>query len=775
LNTPRTQAILQKAIEIVKRDAKPAKQKPQKKHSATREHLPQAECNQLITLFNAGNYDVLEHRVRMLLQQYPNSGFAWKALGASLRAMGKEAIPALQKATQLLPDDEEAHSNLGNVLQELGDPGNALLSYQRALQIKPDLADAHCNLGNALHDLGQLHESMASYRRALQINPDFAEACANLGNALRELGQFDEAVAYCQRALEIKPNFGPGHIHLGNALLKLGQPDKALASYRKALAINPDSAEAFCNLGNALQGLGQLTDAVESYRSALRLKPGLAEAHSNIGNTLLKLGQLDQAVSSCRRALEIKPDFAEAHCYLGTALQGLGQLDNAIISCRKALEIKPDSAEAHSNLLFCLSHSETINTQVLFAEHRRFAEQFEALLRNNWPQHKNSRDPQRCLQIGFVSGDFYNHAVAFFIEPVLAQLANYPQLSLHAYYNHSVEDDVTQRLRGSLAHWHSIVGLSDTALTQKIQDDEIDILVDLSGHTSRNRLLCFASKPAPIQITWIGYPNTTGLQAMDYVLCDRFNAPHGLYEHLYIEKFARLPSSGTFAPEPGAPEVNTLPALTKGYITFASFNRTSKLGDQVIAAWSSILRALPESRLLLGNVSSTELEQILNERFGKHGIASERITFHPKIPLHDYLALHHEVDVILDTWPYTGGTTTNHALWMGVPVVTLLGPTRAHCQSAAVLGRLGLEDWVARDVEGFVKIATHWANSPQALASLRSELRHRWQAAPLRQPATVARGLEKAIRLMWQRWCVGDNTTHFEIEAKDVFDLQSSD
>jgi len=319
--------------------------------------------------------------------------------------------------------------------------------------------------------------------------------------------------------------------------------------------------------------------------------------------------------------------------------------------------------------------------------------------------------------------------------------------------------------------WRQVESLSDHALADQIRADGIDVLFDLSGHSRHNRLLTFARKPAPLQVTWIGYPNTTGLRAMDYVLADRFNAPQGLYEPFYLEKFARLPSSGTFAPAHGAPPVNGLPALRNGFVTFGSFNNTSKLGDQVIAAWSRVLRAVPGSRLLMGNVTAPALARQLEERFGRHGIGADRLTFKPHLPVHDYLALHHEVDLILDTWPYTGGTTTNHALWMGVPVVTLQGPSRSHCQCAAVLGRMGLQDWVAMDENAFVALAVLWANAPLALSDLRAGMRERWQTAPLRQPATVARGLEQAVRVMWQRWCAGLPADDFEISAQAVLGL----
>lgn len=591
------------------------------------------ECNQLVALSNAGHYAELENRARTLLGQYPNSGFAWKLLGESLYMQGKEALPALQKSTELLPDDADAFSNLAIVLIDLG--------------------------------------------------------------------RLDEAVASCRRALEIKP----------------------------------DDAKAYNNLGNALLNLGQFSDAVTSYR----------------------------------RALEIKPDYAKAHNNLGGALQDIGQLNDAVASYRRALEIKPDYAYAFSSLLYCLSQIEGVDPQALFAEHRRFAEQFEAPLRANWPQHSNSRDPERCLQVGFVSGDLRNHAVAHYIELVLANLAERPQLSLHAYYNHTVEDSVTQRLRGYLTHWHRIVGLSDETLAQKILADGIDILIDLSGHTGQNRLLTFARKPAPVQISWIGYPGTTGLSAMDYYQSDRFIFPDNRFDNQFTEKIVRLPASAPFMPNKNAPPVNTLPALSNGYMTFGSFNRPIKISRSVIALWAQLLRALPDSRMLLGGIPQDGQYQTLIEWFAQEGIARERLDFHVRSGMEHYLGLHHQVDICLDTFPYNGGTTTFHALWMGVPTLTLAGHTMAGWAGASILGHVGLDAaFAAHDAADFVQKGSSWADNLAALSDIRTELRERFAKSARGQPAVIAASVERALRIMWQRWCAGLPAESFEVSLQDI-------
>lgn len=501
---------------------------------------------------------------------------------------------------------------------------------------------------------------------------------------------------------------------------------------------------------------------MHAIRKAANLLPDDADTHNNLGIALQLAGHLSDAVLSYKRAIRLQPECAEAYNNLGSAQQALGQLAKATSSFRVATQLRPHNPTFHTNLLFCLSHDESAVATDVFAAHCAFGQRFEAGPAT--PGFSNTRDPDRRLRLGFVSADLREHVVAGFLLPVWNELDT-SQIELHAYYNFTSEDAVSAQFREHCQSWRQITHLSNDALAEQIRADGIDILFDLSGHTAFNRLLTFARKPAPLQITWIGYPNTTGLRAMDYVLCDRFNAPHGLYEHLYVEKFARLPSSGTFASLSDTPPLQPLPALQTGHITFGSFNRISKLGDNVLNAWCKVLHEVPDARLLLGDVGDPVLERQLTARFVKRGVAAERLTFCPRVSTQAYLSLHHQIDIMLDTWPYTGGTTTHYALWMGVPVLTVTGPTRSHCQAAAALARMGLDDWIAKDADDFVRRAVYWANAKPALADLRAGMRERWATAPLRQPATVARGLERAVRVMWQRWCAGLPAADFEIHA----------
>jgi predicted O-linked N-acetylglucosamine transferase (SPINDLY family) len=778
---------------------------PMQKAAALSPNDVEAQYNLGVTLQDLGRLNEAEDSYRRALQINPDYVDAHSNLGATLRGLGRldEAEVSLRRAMEIKPDNTEVLSNLGVILHELGRLDEAEVSSRRALQIKPDNAAAHSNLGNTLRDLHRLDEAVASYQRALQIKPDYADAHFNLGNTLKELGRFDEAVASYQRALQIKPDYAYAHFNLGNTLNELGRHDEAETSYRCALQINPNFAEAHYFLGLTLNDLGRMNEAVVSFRQALQINPDNAEAHHILGFTLQKLGRLYEAEASYRQALQINPDNAEAHCNLGVAIGDMGRLDEAETSYRRALQIKPDYALAHcnlgrifwdlghlgeaeacwrqalqlkpdfalahSNLLFCLTQNPTVDAETLFSEHCRFGAQFESPLLANCPQFTNSPNADRALRIGFVSGDLRDHAVAYFIEPVLAHLSNYPQLTLYAYYNHVIDDNVTQRLRKHFAHWNFIAGLSDADLAEKIRADNIDILIDLSGHTAKNRLLTFACKPAPVQASWIGYPSTTGLSTMDYYLADRFYLPLGQFDNQFTEKIVQMPAAGSFLPHMGSPhDVNALPALKNGHVTFGSFNRPSKLNQAVIALWSQLLRALPDSRMLLGAMPEKGQYDTLIEWFAQEGIPRERLIFYPRMDMDAYLALHHQVDICLDTFPYNGGTTTIHALWMGVPTLTLAGGTAAGRSGATLLGHVGLDEFIASDMADFVQKGLSLATNLAALSDIRIGLRERFANSAIGQPALVAAGVERTLRIMWQRWCNGLPAKSFEVTLQDI-------
>lgn len=729
-----------------------------------------AYLNLGVTLSKLGRLDEAEARLRQALLLRPNYAEAHSNLGATLLELGRldEAESSYRQALQLAPDNARAHTNLGIALQRLERLDEAETSCRRAVQLLPEDAEVHGNLGNILRESGRLDEAEASFRQALRIRTDDVTMHNNLAITLQELGRLDEADTHFQLALYLDPNDARSYENRANLLRFMERLDEAETNYRKALQITPDDAGLHLNMGKLMRVMNRLGEAEASFRHALEIRPDEINALNNLGVTLQYLGRLDEAVTCYRRILQVKPNNAGALANLGAALLSLGRLDEAEACSRQALQINPEHATLHSNLLYYLSLSASTDPHALFLEHVRFGEQFEPALRPHWPAHTQSRDPERRLQVGFVSADFYNHAVATFIEPVIAQLSGHPQLSLHAYYNNFFDDEVTARLRGHFAHWNPIAGLSDAALADKIHADGIDILIDLSGHTGENRLLVFARKPAPIQATWMGYPGTTGMRAMDYYLGDRLFLPPGEFENQFTEKIVYLPANSPYLPVKDAPPIGSLPALDKGHLTFGSFSRPNKLSPTVIAVWAQLLRALPDSRMLLAGIPEAGSCETLIDWFAAEGIARERLSLHPRCNLDVYLDLHHQVDICLDTFPCNGGTTTLNALWMGVPTLTLAGSTAAGRSGASILGHAGLESFVAHDTADFVAKGVAWNDKRAELADIRAGLRERFTQSVRGQPALVAAGVACGLRMMWQRWCADLPVDSFEVTLQDI-------
>jgi protein O-GlcNAc transferase len=874
-NTPAVQALRQK-IELAMPDSQASTGVP-----------PPAEINRLVALFKAGDYVELEKCARLLAEQYPDAGFVWKALGVALKAQGKEALYAMQKAAQLLAQDAEvhsnlgialqdigqldaalashrralqldadyavAHSNLGNVLKDLGQLDKAVASYRRALELKPDYAEGHNNLGSALKDLGQPGEAVASYRRALELKPDYAEAHSNLGNALRELGQLDAALASHRRALQLKPDFAEAHSNLGNALKSLGQIGEAVASYRRALELKPDGADVYSNLGSALKGLGQLDAAAASYRRVLELKPDCAEAHNNLGNILQDLGQLDEALASCsralqlkpdytealnnlgnilqdlgqadkavayyrrvlellpdcaeahgnlgnalkslgqiddavecyRRALQIKPDFAGAHNNLGSALKDLGQLDDAVASYRRALSLKPAYVEAHnnlgnalrdigqidesvacyrqalsfkadfagihSNLLFSLNYHPDMSAEEIFRAYREFDSQQCLPLRAAWRAHDNDRNPARHLRVGYVSPDFRSHSTRYFLEPLLAA-HDKMQVEVYAYADLIREDDMTARYRSYADRWIPTKGMSDAALSKRIRDDGIDILVDVAGHTANSRLPVFARKPAPVSVSWLGYGYTTGLSAVDYYLTDAASAPEGS-ENLFAEQPWRIATPAyAYRPPDGTGEVGPLPAQQQGYITFGTLTRSVRINHRSVRVWSEILKAVPDSRLVLDsmNFKDPAVREWVAASFARHGIDCGRLSMGFHSPPWDVLR---GTDIGLDCFPHNSGVTLFETLYMGVPYITLAGRPSVGRLGGSILHGAGHPEWIAHSEDEYIARAVELASDVARLSAIRAALRGQMRASPLMDEAGFARKVEAAYRSMWQNWC----------------------
>ena len=486
----------------------------------------------------------------------------------------------------------------------------------------------------------------------------------------------------------------------------------------------------------------------------MQIRPDYAEAHNNLGNVLQKQNKLDEAVVNFQQALQLKPDYVEAYGNLGHALFIHGKLDKAVAHFRRALQIQPDCAKAHSNLLFALNRHPDTRPESIFAEHRRWGE-VHSCMSSGSPLHENVPDADRHLRIGYVSPDLRRHSAAFFIEPILTH-HDRSHFEVICYAEVAAPDVTTARLGALSDGWRSTCGMTDVQVADLVRADEIDILVDLAGHTANNRLLAFARKPAPVQVTY-GYASTTGLKTVDYRLTDAWVEAH---EHvdLYTEELVYLPHGFLcYAAPQEAPEVEILPAHKANYITFGSFNNLPKVNSQVVALWAQILLATPEARLILK--SKPLNDEATRERyfalFEANGISRERVDLIGYAPsLREHLALYNQVDIGLDAFPYSGQTSTCEALWMGVPVVTLAGETYVSRAGVSLLARVGLTELIAHTPQRYVDVAVQLASDRDRLSSIRGSLRSQTADSPLCDGQAFTRALEDAYRTMWRRWCV---------------------
>ena len=703
----------------------------------------------------AGQLPQAEQFYRQILAQQPKHAGALHYLGVIAAQVGHHdaAAELIRQAIAIKPNDADAHNSLGNVLKDSGQLDEAIAAFRQAITLNPRLPEAHGNLGNALKDKGQLDDAIAAFRHAIALKPDYFDAHGNLGNALKETGRLDEAITVFRQAVAVRPGYPEAHNNLGVALRDTGQLDAAIAACRQAIVLNPTYPEAHSNLGIALADKGQLDEAIAALRQAIALAPNLAEAHNNLGNVLKDKGQLHEAIVAFRQAIALKPTYAEAHSNLGNALKDIGQPNEAIAAYRQAIALKPGYPEAHSNLVFVLHYHPGYDAQAIASEHRHWNRQHAEPLQQLIQPHANDRNPGRRLRIGYVSPDFREHAVGRFLLPLLAH-HDKSRFEVFAYAQVAAPDAMTQRLRSCTDGWRSMVGLSDTQAADMIRQDHIDILIDLAGHTSGNRLLVFARKPAPVQVTWLGYPDTTGLCTVDYRLTDALADPPGLTDALCTEQLIRLPRTAWCF---GPPDTVPMPPRTDpAPFTFGSFNHFAKVTDAMLRTWARLLQALPEARLLLKtrSLADATVQEQVRETLLAAGVAPDRVALCGWLGTYaEHLVSYAAVDIALDTFPYNGTTTTCEALWMGVPVITLAGQTHVSRVGASLLSHVGLPELVARDPDDYVRIALRLAADRARLADLRRNLRRRMEQSPLMDAPRFAADIEAAFRRMWRTWC----------------------
>ncbi len=581
----------------------------------------------------------------------------------------------------------------------------------------------------------------------LNVDETFALALRH-----HQSGRLAEAERGYREILHVQPGHADSLHLLGVLALQTGNPEPALELIQRAVALRPDGAVYRNNLGQVLERLGRIEDAARAYEAAIELDPLDAEPVNNLGRLLERQERLADAETHYRRAIELNSQYAEPQINLGNVLKDRGELDGAIAAYLRATELRPDLSVLHSNLLLTLHYHPDYSPADIAHEHRQWAERHAVPLAAAQHPHKNDPKPERRLRIAYMSPDFREHPVARFILPLLEN-HDREQFEVFAYHDIARQDEVTKLIRKHVDQWRDIADLTDELVADRIRTDGIDILVDLTAHSGRNRLLVFARKPAPVQLTYLAYCSTTGVDAIDYRLTDRFLDPPEEDTSHYSERSIRLPDCYWCYCRPPLP-AHRLPSSERrtGPPTFGCLNNFAKVTDPTLELWMKLLQRVPDSRLLLYARSERHRERV--RRFMQRAdVAESRVAFVGRQPFEDYLETYRDIDVALDPIPFGGGTTTCDALWMGAPVVTLAGRTAVSRGGSSILSNIGLDDLVCRNEEQYLDLAASLIGDGKRLAALRRELRSRLEGSAVMDSARFARGVEAAFREMWRKWC----------------------
>jgi len=648
--------------------------------------------------------------------------------------------------------------------------------------------------GQEHHRAGRLAEAERAYRAVLRRDPGHPLPLQLLAILAADTGRHRDAAAFASRALLREPGNAALHHRLAEAYRALGDHGRAHQAYLKAIALRADFLEAHVDCahsageaaeraaqagddqearrwravaGQQLTRVGELHTTVRSgaraetaFRHALELDPENAEAHWRYASLLGQMARFSEAETHYRRSIALRPGFAPAYSHLAVVVGLLGRKEEADTLYKRALELEPGESSAayavSSGRLVSLHYRSDLSAEEIFAEHRRWGNAQIARPHQTSAPFPNSPDPDRPLRIGYVSPDFRQHSVIHFLEPLLAH-HDRSTIEVTCYAEVAEPDAVTQRFKSLARRWRPTVGVSDADLRKQIREDRIDVLVDLAGHTGSSRIAAFAVKPAPVTATWLGYPATTGLSTVDYRFTDERADPEGAAERLHTERLVRLPDGFLcYRPPAGTAQVQPSPALARDFVTFGSFNFPEKVTPQVVQVWAAILSEVPKSRLLLKgwHFGDAAIRQRYLDEFSAAGVPPDRIDLRPMIAgMVEHLRLYQEIDIALDPFPYNGTTTTCEALWMGVPVVTLVGDRHVARVGLSLLWQIGLTQLAAADRAAYVGIAGDLARDTDKLNRLRLELRERMRRSPLMDAPRFAKSFEAAIRTIWRTWC----------------------
>ena len=737
-----------------------------------------------------------ERLYREVLTKVPAHFDAWHLLGVVQYQKGQlaAAVELIGSAIKLRPGEPDPHSNLGLALHKLGRPHEALASYERALALKPDFAEALYYRGNALRDLERPHEALASYDRALTLRPSYAAVLNDRGMALQDLGRTEEALASYDRALALQPDFAEALNNRGNVLRAMKRPQEALASYDRALALQPGLAKPYNNRGNALRDLKRPQEALASYDRALALQPGFAEALNNRGTALQDLKQPEQALACYERALALKPDYAEALCNGAAALHELRRLEEAAQWLAKVVELDPDYPFArgkllHARMLCCdwaqvaplaaaidgdvragKESAEPFGYQAVSdspQDLQRCAEIYAAahFPRSSSPPGDGERHDHARIRIGYVSGEFRQQATALLMTE-LFERHDRDRFELFAFDN-GWDDASETRARISKAFDEivPIAHLTDAEAAAAVRQRQIDILVNLNGYFGLARQGVFGFKPAPIQVNYLGFPGTLGVDYIDYIVADAHVIPR---EHakFYDEKIVYLPD--TYQANGSRPRAERIPAradvgLPQAGLVFCCFNNNYKITPAIYAIWMRLLTAVPGSVLWLLEDNAAASRNLRREA-EQSGVAAERVVFAPKIGLDGHLARHGLADLFLDTLPCNAHTTASDALWAGLPVLTCMGGAFSGRVAGSLLNAAGLPEMITHSLDEYEARALELATAPAMLAGIRDKLARNRTDHALFDADRFRRHIESAYVTMWQRHRRGEPPAAFAVE-----------
>ena len=666
-----------------------------------------------------------------------------------------QAVATYRGVLAIDPNEPDALHLLGVISHQVGQQPLAVQLIKQAIAKRPGNSDYRANLAEALRAQGNFAEARSQLEIAIGLAEKNPVLRLNLGTLLSDMGDDNAAIEVFSKAIALSPDLAEAHSNLGNLLLKKGRAAEAVDACQRAVKLNPGLIDAQNNLGNALAALGNKIEAETAYNQALRLDPDFARAHYNLGELLIESGRYGDGIKELKAAESFDPSMVEVKINLGNALADQGRIEEALTKLQEALKLAPTNPQAFDSLIVAMLNRDGISQAENISLHAQWAANCAPVIGEPITP-VGSLDLERRLRIGYLSPDLSRHPVGWFLSGVLPR-HDKGKFEIFAYADLLREDEVTAKLKAASDHWHQVFGYSDDELRQQIIADGIDILVDLAGHFRGNRLGVFAKRAAPVQISWAGYVGTTGLSSIDWLICDPIHVPIS-EDGTFVEKLCRLPFSYVcYSPPETAPDIAPPPSLSGNGIVFASFNNLAKLSPATVELWATILKARPDSKLLLKSkpLGDEATRSLTAARFARHGIGPERLILEGASPHGELLARYNDVDVVLDPLPYSGGLTTLEALWMGAPVVTLTGATFSGRHSTAHLTNAGLAELVTNTPDDYRKTALRLAANVSWRAEFRQNARARLTASPLLDHELFTRSLEAGLKGMWQFYCQG--------------------